>query len=333
MSNNDLSASYFALTAPNVEPETPAVTLQHDELKDLKIGTKALNFAAIVIPFIGLAAGVVLMWGWGITWLELTMLVVGYVLTAGGVTIGYHRYFTHKSYECRRWVQWVIGILASSSMQGTLFGWVATHRCHHQHSDRPGDPHSPHLDDDDHHIGDGVKGLLKGLWRSHMGWLFEKQPENLARYIPDLVNDPVARPVSKLFPLWVVVGMVVPAIIGGLYHQTWLGVLLGFCWGGLARIFVVHHVTWSINSACHIWGKRTYNSPDHSKNNVFFGVLALGEGWHNNHHTFPASARHGLEWWQLDLTYITIKAMSWVGLAWDINLPKPERIKTKTVGG
>ncbi len=334
--NNPLAISAIASLVPpatEAQREAPvdemeAVVPEGEQVIHVDIGTKLLNATAIIVPFLGLIAAVALLWGWAISWLELTMLVVGYVLTAGGVTIGFHRYFTHKSYSCPRWVQWVIGICASASMQGPLNGWVATHRCHHQCSDRPGDPHSPHVDHDDHEIGGGLKGLIKGYWHSHMGWLFE-DTTNVVRYIPDLINDPVARPVSKLFGLWVILGLLIPAGIGFAWYGSWKGALLGLLWGGLVRLFVCHHVTWSINSACHLWGARTYKSHDHSRNNMLFGVLALGEGWHNNHHAFPASARHGLEWWQLDLTWLTIKAMEKVGLAWDIKLPKAERLAAK----
>lgn len=329
-SPNDLSAAALIVNLAEVLPdEVPS--LEAPLTEHVTIGTKVMNATAIIVPFLGLIAAVALTWGWGVSWFELAMLLVGYLLTAGGVTIGFHRYFTHKSYSCPRWVQWVIAICASASMQGTLLGWCATHRCHHQHSDRPGDPHSPHIDEHDEEIGHDFMGVLRGMWHSHMGWLFVDDSETLVRYIPDLKDDKVCRTVSNWFGFIVIASLVLPAVLGGLYHHSWQGVLMGFLWGGLVRIFTCHHVTWSINSACHIWGKRTYNSPDHSKNNVLFGILALGEGWHNNHHTFPASARHGLEWWQLDLTYITIKTMSFLGLAWDIKIPPKARRDAKRV--
>lgn len=318
---------------PSAAEIEPVETHEHDEpeLEHVSIGTKMLNATAIILPFLALITALVLMWGWGVTWFEVAMLLVGYVITAGGVTLGYHRYFTHKSYECPRFVQWIIGAAASMSMQGTLLGWVATHRCHHQHSDRPGDPHSPHVDHHHENIGGGLTGLIKGYWHSHMGWLFNDDPANLVRYIPDLKDDVVAKTLTKLFAPLLVVSIIVPAALGGLWHGSWWGVLMGALWGGGVRIFMCHHVTWSINSACHLWGARTYKSHDHSRNNVIFGVLALGEGWHNNHHAFPASARHGLEWWQFDLTYITIWCMKKVGLAWDVKIPPKERREAKKV--
>lgn len=312
------------------------------EFEHVNIGTQLLNATAIAIPFLGLIVAVVWMWGWGVTWVEVGLLALMYTLTAGGVTLGFHRYFTHKSFECRRWVQWVLAVCGSMSVQGPMLGWIATHRCHHQHSDRPGDPHSPHVDPDHEEVGDTVGGLLRGYWHSHMGWLFREEERNMVRYIPDLKADPLAVIVSKLFLLWAALGLVIPTALGGWItgwcqsghplDWSWRGALLGFLWGGLARVCVVHHLTWSINSACHLWGTRTYRSHDHSRNNLLFGLFAFGEGWHNNHHAFPASARHGLEWYQLDLTYIAICLLKMTGLAWDVNIPPKDRLEAKKVG-
>jgi stearoyl-CoA desaturase (delta-9 desaturase) len=207
--------------------------------------------------------------------------------------------------------------------EGPVIKWVAMHRCHHQHSDTESDPHSPHSH------GEGVIAMLKGFWRAHVGWFFEDEPANLDRYVPDLNADRVTRSVSKLFPLWVVLGLLIPAALGGLLTQSWLGVLLGFIWGGLARIFLVHHITWSVNSVCHIWGTRPFRSHDHSRNNLIFGILALGEGWHNNHHAFPTSARHGLSWWQVDASYWLIRGMEVVGLARRVRVPSAASIEAK----
>lgn len=317
---------------PSLSDEPLPHAHDDDGEEHITIGTKILNAAAIIIPFIGLLAAIVLTWGWGVGWMELVALVGMYFVTAGGVTVGFHRYFTHKSYSTSRPMQFILGAAASMSMQGTLLGWVATHRCHHQFSDRPGDPHSPHVDHDHHNIGGGLKGLLKGYFHAHMGWLFQNDPKNLAKYIPDLLNDRVARVVSNLFVVWVALGILLPGVAIGLLTQSWWGFFSGMLWGGLVRLFVVHHVTWSINSACHLWGARTYKSHDHSRNNVLFGVLALGEGWHNNHHAFPTSVRHGLEWWQFDASYLFIRGMQALGLAWDLKIPPKARRDAKKVG-
>jgi stearoyl-CoA desaturase (delta-9 desaturase) len=189
------------------------------------------------------------------------------------------------------------------------------HRRHHQFSDRPDDPHSPH------HQGKGILGLLRGIWHSHLGWLFQPDPPNLSRYVGDLRQSKALRVVSNLFPLWVVIGLLIPAVLGGLLTRTWMGVLSGLIWGGLVRIFFVHHVTWSINSVCHLWGRQPYRSHDESRDNFIFGILGMGEGWHHSHHAFPTSARHGLRWWQIDVSYYVIRALSWLGLAWNVKVP------------
>ncbi|MFN4244362.1 MAG: acyl-CoA desaturase [Tepidisphaerales bacterium] len=318
---------------PSLHDEPPlAPDAGDDAPPHITIGTQLLNAAAIVIPFLGLLAAIAITWGWGVGWGELAVLAVMYLLTAGGVTVGFHRHFTHKSFSTSRPVQWLLGILGSMSMQGTLLGWVATHRCHHQFSDRPGDPHSPHVDHDHAHMGGGLTGLVKGYLHAHLGWLFHDDPANLAKYIPDLLSDPTAQRISRLFVLWVALGILLPGVALGLLTGTWWGFFSGMLWGGLVRLFLVHHVTWSINSACHLWGQRTYKSHDHSRNNALFGVLALGEGWHNNHHAFPTSARHGLEWWQFDLSYLLIRSMAALGLVWDVKTPSRHRLEARKLG-
>ncbi len=242
-----------------------------------------------------------------------------YLLTALGVTVGYHRLFTHKSFSAPAWVRAVFAALGSMAVEGPVNKWVAMHRCHHQHSDDHSDPHSPH------HHGSGVVGVLKGMWHAHCGWIFQGNPKDLERYNPDLRADRMMRWMSRLWPLWSIMGLVIPTVIAGLVTMTWTGALLGFLWGGLVRILVVHHVTWSINSVCHIWGSRPFKSHDESRNNAIFGVLGLGEGWHNNHHAFPTSARHGLRWWEIDISYLVIRGLEKVGLAYDVKVPDRAR--------
>jgi stearoyl-CoA desaturase (delta-9 desaturase) len=240
--------------------------------------------------------------------------------TGLGITVGFHRFFAHRSFETNKVVQFALGVLGSMAVQAPVIKWVAQHRRHHQHSDEPGDPHSPYLQ------GRGVLGVLRGFWHSHLGWVFRPEVPNLARYVPDLLENGVARIVSRLFPLWVAVGLLIPTVLGGVITLSWSGALLGFIWGGLVRVFLVHHVTWSINSVCHLWGTRPFSSGDRSRNNFVFGVLAMGEGWHNNHHAFPASARHGLCWWQFDLSYLVIRVLALVGLAYNVRRPSARMI-------
>ncbi|GAB4554280.1 MAG: acyl-CoA desaturase [Phycisphaerales bacterium] len=303
-----------------------------DERAPLRL--RLINLAAVLLPLAGLVMAIVLLWGVAFNWVYLGLLVGMYLLTALGVTVGYHRYFTHRSFNTPRPVGVALAILGSMAVEGPVLRWVATHRRHHQHSDQEGDPHSPHTH------GDGVWGTLRGIWHAHMGWLFGSsafialrsrngEGNSSARYVKDLESDGWWRWMSHLFPVWVLLGLLLPAAIGGLATMSWMGVLLGFIWGGLVRVLVLHHVTWSINSVCHLWGTRPFRSHDHSRNNAIFGVLALGEGWHNNHHAFPTSARHGLRWWELDVSWMLIWAMSKIGLASDLRVPAPERVASK----
>jgi stearoyl-CoA desaturase (delta-9 desaturase) len=277
-----------------------------------------VTFFAIVVPLLGVIAAPFFLWGWGFHWTDLGLLVGMYLLTALGITVGFHRLFVHRSFETYTWVQFILAVLGSMAVQGPLLHWVAMHRRHHQYSDTPDDPHSPQ------HEGQGVLGLLRGFWHAHIGWFFQTEPPDLDRYVKDLTAIPALRAASALFLLWVALGLVIPAVVGGLLTQSWVGIWTGLIWGGLVRIFLVHHVTWSVNSACHLWGWRPFRSDDESRNNFLFGVLALGEGWHNTHHAFPTSARHGLRWWQPDASYWVIRLLALLGLAWNLKLPTKE---------
>lgn len=339
---------------------------------DAPLATPALRTAyavVIVVPLLALVAAIALLWGPGVQPVHLYLLVGGYILTGLGITIGFHRLFTHKAFTTSRFMTAFWAILGSMAAEGSLFIWCGVHRVHHQFSDTHADPHSPHavsaravaiaeahaaridahrkasaiagtadasadLDHDHHHHdhddhAPGFRGLVSGFWHAHAGWLFRAHPADMERYIPDLRNDPVLRFVDRFFFLWLAIGLLIPGVIAGLVTQTWTGAALGVLWGGLVRILVVHHITWSINSACHLWGARDYVSHDHSRNNLIFGILGLGEGWHNNHHAFPTSARHGLAWWQFDLSWIIIRGMELVGLARNVRLPSPERLAAK----
>jgi stearoyl-CoA desaturase (delta-9 desaturase) len=203
------------------------------------------------------------------------------------------------------------------TFQGPLIPWVGRHRLHHQHSDREEDPHSPHPH------GAGLWQMFRGFWHAHIGWAFAPMPDDLDRYAGDLRRSRMLRIVSDLFPLWAALGLLIPAVIGFVLG-SWPGALTGFLWGGLVRILLGHHVTWSVNSVCHLWGTRPYESGDESRNNAVVGLLALGEGWHNNHHAFPSSARHGLRWWQIDIAYCLIQLMVLCRLAWRVRLPSEE---------
>jgi len=284
---------------------------------------KLINLAAVSIPFIGFLVAIVLLWGVAFNWIYLAIFGVMYLFTSIGITIGYHRLFTHRSFKTSKPMVFILAALGSMAVQGPVLQWVADHRRHHQHSDEDGDPHSPHLH------GAGLWASIRGMWHSHLGWLINPKVKGSMRYIGDLRKDKLVRRMSKLFPVWVLIGLLIPAVLGGLLTWSWMGVLLGFIWGGLVRIFLVHHVTWSINSVCHIWGQRPFDTHDHSRNNVIMGIFALGEGWHNNHHAFQSSARHGLRWWELDLSYTIILILSKIGLVYDVKVPSKDRITAK----
>ena len=302
---NESASSEVALSTDN-EPYS----------RGARIGT----IFAVVLPLVGFAFAMVSLWGWGFGWVDFGLLVGMYALSALGITVGFHRYFTHKSFETNAVVRFILAALGSMAVQGSVLRWVAQHRRHHQHSDTPADPHSPH------HHGHGIMGMLRGFWHAHIGWAFQPDVVGLDRYVTDLRKFVSIRIASALFPLWILLGLVVPAVLGGVITGTWGGALFGLIWGGLVRVFLVHHITWSVNSVCHLWGSQPYPDKDHSRNNLVFGVLALGEGWHNNHHAFPTSARHGLRWWQIDVSYYVIRALALVGLAWKVRVPTTELV-------
>lgn len=275
-------------------------------------------FLAIVLPFLGVAAAVLLVWGWGFHGLDLGLLVGMYLLSAIGITVGFHRLFVHRSFETFTWVKFLLAAVGSMAVVGSLLTWVAQHRRHHQFSDTPDDPHTPH------HHGRGVLAVLRGFYFAHIGWFFTADAPGLDHYAKDLRASRAMRVASALFPVWIALGLLIPAVLGGVISGTWAGVWTGLLWGGLVRVFLVHHVTWSVNSAGHLWGGRPYRSDDESRDNYWLGVLAMGEGWHNTHHAFPTSARHGLRWWQPDTSYYLIRLMALVGLAWNVKLPSRE---------
>jgi len=276
----------------------------------------------VLVPLCGLGTAAALAWTYGLFgWADLGLLVGMYLLAMLGVTVGFHRLFTHRSFETVRPVQFILGVLGSMTFQGPLLEWVGRHRIHHQYSDREGDPHSPHTP---HRRG--FWGRFRAFWHAHIGWAFAAETMDLVRYAPDLQKSRMLRVVSVLFPLWAVLGLAIPAgmgfAIGG-----WAGALTGFLWGGLVRVLLGHHAAWAVNSVCHLWGSRPYHSGDESRNNPVIAVLAMGEGWHNNHHAFPTSARHGLRWWQIDFAYYLIRLLAQFGLAWKIRVPSHAALK------
>ena len=278
----------------------------------------------VALPALGVLLAGYVWWGTAIGWAELSVAAAMYLLTSMGITAGFHRYFTHKSFECVGAFKWYLGVAGSMASQGPILFWAASHRRHHQNSDDENDPHSPH------HHGGGVKGVLLGFWHAHIGWMLSHSPENYFKLTPDLLRDRGVVMMSRFYFLWVLLGLAIPAVAVGLIRGDWWGVWTGFLWGGLVRLFLQQHVTWSINSVCHLWGAKDFRTGDESRNNALLSVVSLGESWHNNHHAFPASSRHGLKWWQIDLTYVTLKVASWTGLVSELRTVSEKAMARKT---
>jgi stearoyl-CoA desaturase (delta-9 desaturase) len=288
---------------------------------------RRITVAAVIVPFLGFLAAIVLLWGGLVTGRDLAIFAAMYVVVGFGVTIGYHRLLTHRSFDAPDGVRAVLAILGSMSLQGAVIHWVADHRKHHTFTDEPGDPHSPHT-----HEGHGARAVLAGWWHAHTGWLFDRDISERAsarRFAPDLRKDPVIRFVDRWFLGWVALGLAIPFAAGWAIGGTLTAGLTGLLWGGLVRIFILHHATWSVNSICHMYGERPFETGDESRNNWMVALVSLGEGWHHNHHAFPTSARHGLERRQLDPSYWIIVAMAKVGLASKDKSPRPKDIERK----
>lgn len=314
---SQITKSQASVNIPAFEP-AEAASGKVTRLSKLQVQLGIL--IGVILPPIAIVVVMFMLWGSLFFWSDLILVVVMYLLTGFGITIGFHRYFSHRSFDTSQPMVFVLGALGSMAWQGPLFWWVAVHRAHHHHSDEEGDPHSPHA---------GTKGPIRRFLHSHTGWLLLPDVTPLESYVPDLKANSVCRFIDRTFFLWALLGLIIPAVAGGLLTMSWLGALTGLLWGGLVRIFIEHHATWSVNSVCHVWGAQPYESHDHSRNNPIFGVIALGEGWHNNHHAFPTSARHGLKWWQFDSSWLLIRTLSAVGLIWRVRVPSSQRLESK----
>jgi len=270
--------------------------------------------ASSVLPLLGLLVAAVLLWQRAVKPSDLAALGVMYAIAGFGVTIGYHRLLAHRSFKTYRPVRILLTAAGAIAGQGPPLIWTAHHRHHHQIADKPGDPHSPHLGD-----RAGLRAALGGLWHAHLGWLLDRRLRaEPMRYCPDLARDRDVRFVSKYFSWFVLGGIVLPGVLGFVLAGTWSGFLTGMLWGGLVRFFLTNHVTYSVNSICHYFGRRRFETPDESRNVGWLALLSLGESWHNNHHAFPRSAGHGMRWWELDISAMVIRGMERAGLAWDV---------------
>jgi stearoyl-CoA desaturase (delta-9 desaturase) len=288
------------------------------------------NVAAVLIPFLGLFAAGALLWNSLIGPGDVALLVAMYLITGVGITVGFHRLLTHRAFQTHRWVRYTFAVLGSMAVQGRVIDWVADHRKHHTFPDEEGDPHSPH-----EHDGEGLRGVFRGLWHAHVGWLFSAHGQaSSRRYARDLVEDPVMRKINRAFPWLALISLAIPTALGfAISGGSWLAALTALVWAGLVRVFLVHHVTWSINSICHFFGRRRFDLDDQSTNVFWLALPSLGEAWHHNHHAFPRSAYHGLRWYELDPSGWLIAAMARVGLAWDVVRVKGEKEREKLLAG
>ncbi|RCW39949.1 stearoyl-CoA desaturase (delta-9 desaturase) [Halopolyspora algeriensis] len=293
--------------------------------KPLTVGSKPRIaqmsvYLFVLVPLVALIAAVPAAWGWGLGMVDISLAVVFYVASGLGVTVGFHRLFTHGSFKTNRGVKVALAISGMTAVQGPLITWVADHRRHHAYSDREGDPHSPWR------FGSSPVALAKGFWHAHMGWLFERTLTNTDRFAPDLLKDRVLARVNRLFPVWTVASFVLPAILGGLITWSWWGAFTAFFWAGLVRVSVLHHITWSVNSICHMIGERPFKSRDKAANFWPLALVSFGESWHNSHHADPTCARHGVQKGQLDISARMIWMLERIGWAWKVRWPNEKRL-------
>ena len=307
-------SSYDAVTVPG---------------QDLHPGTasRVITLIAVVLPLAGLIAAIALLWGQGVRPHDLLLLLGLYIVPGLGITVGFHRYFTHKSFETSRPFQAVMAVLGCMTTQGPVSQWVSDHRRHHAHSDEAGDPHSPHIGH-----GAGVMGALRGFWHSHVGWLFSTKGLLVrTKYGRDLTANTQLHWIDRLYFVWVALGFALPFVVGYAIAGVGGG-LQAMVWGGLVRIALFQHVTWSVNSVCHMFGRRGYESRDESRNVWLLALPSLGEAWHNNHHAFPSSAVHGLDSRQVDVSGAVIRALAKIGVVWDVKLPDAASRARRAVG-
>ncbi len=291
------------------------------------VGEQWLVRAFVVLPLLALVAALPLAWGWGLSWLDVGLSIGFYHLTGLGVTVGFHRYFTHGAFKARRVLRVALAVAGSLALQGTVTGWVADHRRHHAFADKEGDPHSPWL------FGTSPAGLARGFLHAHTGWLFSLDRTNAARFAPDLLADRDIRRVDDLFLPLTAASLLAPALIGGLVTMSWWGALTALFWAGLVRIALLHHVTWSVNSICHMVGDRPFTTRDRSTNVWPLAIASFGESWHNLHHADPTCARHGVRPGQLDTSARVIWAFEKLGWIHDVRWPTPRRLARITAAG
>jgi stearoyl-CoA desaturase (delta-9 desaturase) len=310
--------------APQVTRRTPLPEIEPEPSGPL---AQFLVGAFVAVPLLALVAAIPLAAIWGlISWPDAVIGLVFYVVSGMGISMGFHRYFTHCSFKANRGLKIALAIAGSLAIEGPVLTWVADHRRHHKYSDKEGDPHSPWR------FGNDWKALTKGLGYAHIGWLFDPNRTSQAKFCPDLLADRDVRRISRLFPLWVAVSLLLPALIGGLWSLSLVGALTAFVWAGLVRICLLHHVTWSINSVCHTFGNEDFEVRDKSRNVAWLAIPSFGESWHNLHHSDPTCARHGALKGQIDLSARVIAWAERLGWAHDVRWPDSSRLAGKLTG-
>ncbi|WP_203882890.1 acyl-CoA desaturase [Planotetraspora kaengkrachanensis] len=277
-------------------------------------------YAFVAVPLLAVVVAVPVAWGWGLGWVDVILAAFFYTVTCLGVTVGFHRYFTHGAFKAPRGVRVALAVVGSMAVQGPILHWVADHRRHHAFSDKEGDPHSPWL------FGTSPAALARGFWHAHLGWVLDRDLTNQRRFIPDLLDDRDIRLVHRLFGPLTAATMILPAVLGGLLTWTWWGAVTAFFWAGLVRIALLHHVTWSVNSICHMIGDRPFTTRDKSANFWPLAILSMGESWHNLHHADPTCARHGVRPGQIDVSARLIWVLEKLGLVHDVRWPTPARL-------
>ncbi|MDR7301404.1 acyl-CoA desaturase [Haloactinomyces albus] len=287
-------------------------------------GEIALIALFTTVPLLALLAAVPVAWGWGLGWVDIGLAVFFYYVSGLGVTVGFHRHFTHRSFKARRPLRIALAVAGSFAVQGPVIQWVADHRRHHAYADKEGDPHSPWL------YGTGPVAVVRGFWHAHMGWFFKRNQTNRKKFAPDLLKDRGLVRVNSLFPVFTLATLTLPALLGGLLTWSWWGAVTGFFWAGLVRVGVLHHVSWAVNSICHMIGERPFASRDKAANFWPMAIVSFGESWHNSHHADPTCARHGVGRGQLDTSARVIRIFEQLGWVHQVRWPTPQRLAKRT---
>jgi stearoyl-CoA desaturase (Delta-9 desaturase) len=316
-----------ALAAPPDEFTSPAVPRPDIEPKPTSVFDRILVGVFVALPLVALVAALPLAWGWGLGWHDVVLAIAFYCISGLGVSMGLHRYFTHGSFKAVRGLKIALALAGSLAIEKPVITWVADHRRHHKYSDKEGDPHSPWR------FGNDWKALARGLAFAHVGWMFDGDITSEEKFCPDWLADSDVSMISRWFPGLVAISLLAPALIGGLWSMSWQGAATAFLWATLVRIAFLHHVTWSINSICHTFGKQEFEVRDKSRNVSWLAILSFGESWHNLHHADPTCARHGVLRGQIDIAARMIWLTEKLGLAYDVRWPDEARLTTKQARG